>query len=71
MGDENIIIKCEIYTSVRQHIIAAWFDDGSHDYCLGAYYPDELSFTESEFVGLSRKDARELIEKRDQEYLRG
>ncbi len=45
------------------------FEDGE-DLKLFSYYPDEISFTASEFVGLTEPQARELRHKRDVAYLR-
>ena len=45
------------------------FEDGSEK-DLFTFYPDELSFRESEFVGLTEDEARDLRTKRDISYLR-
>lgn len=37
---------------------------------LFSYYPDEISFTESEFVGLTLKQASRLKFTKDRAYLR-
>jgi len=37
---------------------------------LFSFYPDEISFTESEFIGLTEDEARELRRKRDIAYLK-
>ena len=42
---------------------------GGEERRLFDYYPDELSFTASEFVGLSLDEAHGLKFKRDKEYL--
>lgn len=44
------------------------FDDGSEK-VLFEFYPDELSFTEDEFIGLTEKQAHELRMKKDIEFL--
>ena len=36
---------------------------------LFEFYPDELSFTEDEFIGLTEKQAHELRMKKDIEFL--
>lgn len=36
---------------------------------LFEYYPDEISFTESEFIGLTEDEARHLKFKKDKQYL--
>lgn len=37
---------------------------------LFSYYPDELSFTESEFIGLTVDEAHDLRRQKDIAYLR-
>lgn len=37
---------------------------------LFSYYPDEISFTESEFVGLTIQEAEQLRHTKDVTYLR-
>ena len=44
------------------------FDDGSKK-TLFEFYPDELSFTEDEFIGLTEEQAHELRMKKDIEFL--
>lgn len=36
---------------------------------LFTFFPDEISFTEGEFVGLTEKEARALKAKKDKNYL--
>jgi len=36
---------------------------------LFSYYPDELSFIESEFIGLNEESARRLKFEKDKKYL--
>jgi len=43
-------------------------NNGSEHY-LFTYYPDELSFTEKEFIGLTLSEAKGLKFKKDVEYL--
>ena len=45
------------------------FDDGTTK-TLFTFYPDELSFSEREFIGLTEEEARELHSKKDVTYLR-
>lgn len=45
------------------------YDDGVEEK-LFSYFPDEISFTVSDFIGLRRDQAFELYIKRDKEYLR-
>ena len=49
--------------------IRVTWDGGVKEY-LFSYYPDELSFTKEEFIGLTRDQALDLRHKKDVEYLR-
>lgn len=48
--------------------VTATFEDGSEKE-LFEYYPDELSFTKEEFVGLTEQEAHALRHKKDVAYL--
>ena len=52
--------------AVEAHAI---FDDGKES-VLFVYFPDELSFTEEELIGLTDEEAYNLFIKKDNEYLR-
>jgi hypothetical protein len=43
-------------------------EDGKEEF-LFEYYPDEISFTESDFIGLTIQEAFELKRKKDVAYL--
>lgn len=43
--------------------------EDNREHYLFQYYPDEISFTEKEFVGLTLIDAKGLKFKKDKEYL--
>lgn len=45
------------------------FEDGTQK-TLFSFYPDELSFSESEFVGLTEKEALALRHRKDVAYLK-
>jgi hypothetical protein len=45
------------------------YQDGTEEE-LFSYYPDEISFSPHEFVGLTREQACELRTKKDVSYLR-
>ena len=47
----------------------ATFEDGSTK-TLFAFYPDEVSFKPSEFIGLTEEDAHGLFQQKDHAYLR-
>lgn len=49
--------------------VVATFEDGSVK-TLFSYYPDEISFYPSEFVGLTEQEAHGLFHKKDVAYLR-
>jgi hypothetical protein len=49
--------------------VMARFDDGTEGE-VAAFYTDELTFTEREFIGLTRREAQQLWMDRDTAYLR-
>jgi hypothetical protein len=49
--------------------VFATTEDGAEHF-LFEYYPDEISFTSNEFVGLSLEEGSRLKFTKDQEYLR-
>jgi hypothetical protein len=49
--------------------VATTFEDGTTK-VLFSFYPDEVMFTESEFVGLTEEEAHLLFHKKDVQYLR-
>ena len=67
------IIACEI--GPMPHIgdpmpeVTATFDDGKRK-ALFSYYPDEISFTSEEFVGLTEDEARQLFGRKDRAFLK-
>jgi hypothetical protein len=44
-------------------------EDGQEEY-LYAFYPDEISFSEGEFLGLAKAEAIHLKYRKDRDYLR-
>lgn len=74
MSKEAKIVKCEIrwkdcnfYKMPNVYVIY----EGKEEFeFLFDYYPDEISFTESEFIGLTHREAMKLFYKKDMEYLR-
>jgi len=50
-------------------VVTATFEDGSTQR-LFDYFPDEISFTEDEFVGLTLDEAFALKHKKDVAYLK-
>ena len=49
--------------------VIATFEDGSTKN-LFSFYPDEVSFEPSEFVGLTEEEAHSLFQQKDTAYLR-
>ena len=49
--------------------VIATFEDGSTK-TLFSFYPDEVSFRASEFIGLSEEEAHSLFQQKDTAYLR-
>ena len=67
------IVKCEIGPYPKTlgdplPVVEVTFEDGTRKK-LFAFYPDEISFLESEFIGLTEDEARRLRHTRDVEYL--
>lgn len=48
--------------------VHAYFDDGA-DFVLFEFYPDEISFNEIEFVGLTASEAMTLRPRKDVAFL--
>jgi hypothetical protein len=49
--------------------VIATFEDGSTK-ALFSFYPDEVSFRASEFIGLTEEEAHSLFQQKDTAYLR-
>ena len=49
--------------------VVATFEDGSIK-TLFSFYPDEVRFTPSEFIGLTEEEAHSLFQRKDTAYLR-
>ena len=49
--------------------VAVTYTDGAQE-TLFTFYPDELSFSEREFIGLTRDQAMSLRHRKDVNYLR-
>lgn len=67
------IIKCKITEQPKSFFdpmpkVIATFEDGTTKE-LFEYYPDEISFTENEFIGLTEDEARHLKFIKDKNYL--
>ncbi len=73
-NDNVITIASAIITEMPKNIfdkmpevIATFTDDSVKT--LFSYYPDEISFSPSEFIGLTEDEARQLRHKKDVRYL--
>jgi hypothetical protein len=64
------IIKCEITKKGGTNEVKADCGDGNGMISIFTYYPDELFFTETEFIGLTVDQALGLFHRKDVEYLR-
>ena len=67
------IIKARITAMPKSFVdpmpqIFATLEDGKEEF-LFEYYPDEISFKESEFVGLTVDQAKHLKFKKDKSFL--
>lgn len=66
---EKKIVSCSIER--RRYDCVIWVTvEGGLTEAIYIYYPDELTFTEQEFVGLTKKEAKDLCHQRDVQYLR-
>lgn len=74
---EPRIIKCTIGEFPRPKpeglfdkmpLVKVQFDNGEEKE-LFEFYPDELSFTENEFIGLTKEEGRQLKFEKDLQYL--
>lgn len=57
----------DLYASMPE--VKVKFDDGTEK-TLFSFYPDELSFSPSEFIGLTEQQGHELFHCKDVAYLR-
>lgn len=79
MKDINpVIVKCKIESYPRplpegmfdkMPIVKVWLENGE-EHELFDFYPDEISFTESEFIGLTLEAAKRLKFEKDLKYIR-
>lgn len=77
MYKEPVIVKCTIGPFPRPMPEGMWdkmpavnvtFSDGTEK-SLFEFYPDEISFSESEFIGLTIAEARNLKTQKDFIYI--
>lgn len=66
---EKRIILCEITEMGLKNEVDVMYNDGSIE-TIFMYYPDELSFREREFIGLTKEEALSIYRYRDITYLR-
>lgn len=67
------ITKCVIKKSIVDptvNVVEIWVNEEPDWQVLFTYYPNELTFFDEEFVGLTVEDALNLRLERDLEYLR-
>ena len=67
------ITKCVIKESIVDptvNVVEIWINEEPDWQVLFTYYPNEISFSEDEFIGLSVENALEMRLERDLEYLR-
>ena len=73
MNNQPKVVSCRITTQPE-----SFFDplpkvyvtlDNNTEECIFDYYPDEISFTPQEFIGLTIKECRHLKFKKDKDYL--
>lgn len=64
------ITHCTIHSGRYQNTISVAYEDDTVEERLAVYYPDELHFSDIEFLGLTRQQAKDLVHERDKAYLR-
>ncbi len=72
--ESDVIVKCEIRKCISDPSLMGvfvWHDENEDWNLLFTYYPNELTFDNDEFVGLTDKEALDLHWQRDLEYFRG
>jgi hypothetical protein len=74
MSAMHVIVSCRIGPMPKTIFdkppkVEATFDDGEVK-TLFTFFPDEISFTEQELIGLTEQQAGELFVKKDTAYLR-
>lgn len=67
---DKTIVQCAISKGKFVNVIAVVYDDGTRDDRFGSYYPDELYYSEQDFVGLTKRMADLMMQSRDKAYLR-
>lgn len=74
---EPVIIKCSIGSYPRpmpegmfdpMPMVKVQFDNGEEK-ILFEFYPDEISFSESEFIGLTEESAHRLRFEKDKKFI--
>lgn len=69
-----VIIKVEItpmptnFTDPMPSVIATFEDESTKT--LFSFYPDEISFSEGDFIGLTETEAHQLKSNKDRAYIR-
>ena len=66
----NKIVRSEIAEGRFVNRILVYYDNGSSN-DVRTYYPDELHFSQKDFIGLTEKEAHDLIAETYKKYLRG
>lgn len=73
MDEPKFITGCVIKKSIVDptvNVVEIWLDDDPDWQVLFTYYPNEIKFTDDEFIGLTVEDALNLHWERELEYLR-
>ncbi|MDF2841623.1 MAG: hypothetical protein K0R00_49 [Herbinix sp.] len=71
MDNDKVIKECNIERQTgfaAENKVNVVYEDGMAEKILN-YYPDELSFSEEEFIGLTKQQAKDLFHKKDIAYL--
>ena len=69
LAPKPTVVKSWKVTGRYQNSMMAEMSDGT-EITLFSYYPDEVSFSVSEVVGLTKSEAGQLFAQKDSDYLR-
>lgn len=74
MNNQPKVVSCRITTQPETYFdplpkVYVTLDNNTEE-CIFDYYPDEISFTPDEFIGLTIKECRHLKFVKDKNYLK-
>jgi hypothetical protein len=71
MNENKKIVDCIIVEGTKYgNMICVRYEETDGWHALGCYYPDELYYGENEVIGLTKREAKDLMHQKDVAYLR-